>query len=140
MKKVNLFLDDLRFPKMSHNETKGLGVKYSNTATWVIVRDYFEFVDYVEKNFDNIGLISFDHDLACYKDGVEYTGKTAVDFLVNYCLDNNKEFPNWYVHTDNNSGRDNIIGRILNYIDKIENIDISNFRYFHRGIINNQLV
>lgn len=140
MKTVNLFLDDLRIPKMSHNETKGLGAKYSDTNTWVIVRDYFDFVDYVKDNFDKIALISFDHDLASYKDDIEYTGKSAVDFLIDFCIDNNKEFPNWYAHTDNNSGRDNIIGAILNYIDKVENKDINNFRYFHRGIINNQIV
>lgn len=137
---MNIFLDDIRIPSMSHNVDKGLGVDYSNKDKWVIVRDYFEFIDLLDKNFDKIDLISFDHDLACYKDGVEYTGKSAVDYLIDYCLDNNKNFPDWYAHTDNTSGKRNIIGAILNYINKVEGKDITNFRYYHNGIINSKPV
>jgi hypothetical protein len=136
MNKINVFLDDIRMPNMSHNESKGLGTEYSDKNKWIIVRDYFEFIDLVNKRFDDIDLVSFDHDLACYKDGVEYTGKTAADYLIDYCLDHNKKFPNWYAHTDNTSGRQNIRGTILNYLDKVENVDISNVRYFHNGILN----
>jgi hypothetical protein len=121
---------------MSHNSVKGLGDKLS----WVIIRDYFEFVNFLTENFDEINIISFDHDLACYKNGVEFTGKTAADFLINYCLDNDKKIPDWYVHSDNTSGKKNIIGVILNYLKNIEGFDISNFRYYHNGIINNLFV
>jgi hypothetical protein len=137
---MNIFLDDIRIPSMSHNVDKGLGIEYSDKSKWVIVRDYFEFTDLVDRNFDQINLVSFDHDLACYKDGVEYTGKSAVDYLINYCLDHNKKFPNWYAHTDNTSGKRNIIGAILNYLDKVEGKDITNFRYYHNGIFKNQPV
>ena len=137
---MNIFLDDIRIPSMSHNVDKGLGVDYSNKDKWVIVRDYFDFIDLVDNNFDKINLISFDHDLACYKDGVEYTGKSAVDYLIDYCLDNNKKFPDWYAHTDNTSGKRNIIGSVLNYLDKVEGKDIANFRYYHNGIVNNKPV
>jgi hypothetical protein len=135
-----VFLDDIRIPSMSHNVDKGLGVDYSDKNKWVIVRDYFDFIDLVDKHFDKIDLISFDHDLACYKDGVEYTGKSAVDYLIDYCLDNNKKFPDWYAHTDNTSGKRNIIGAVLNYINKVEGKDITNFRYYHNGIVNNKPV
>ena len=137
---MNIFLDDIRIPSMSHNVSKGLGVDYSDKDKWVIVRDYFDFINLVDKYFDKIDLISFDHDLACYKDGVEYTGKSAVDYLIYYCLDNNKNFPDWYAHTDNTSGKRNIIGAILNYINKVEGKDITNFRYYHNGIVNNKPV
>lgn len=137
---MKIFLDDIRIPSMSHNVSKGLGVDYSNKDKWVIVRDYFDFIDLVDKHFDEIDLISFDHDLACYKDGVEFTGKSAVDYLIDYCLDNNKKFPDWYAHTDNTSGKRNIIGAILNYINKVEGKDITNFRYYHNGIVNNKPV
>jgi hypothetical protein len=137
---MNIFLDDIRIPSMSHNVDKGLGVDYSDKNKWVIVRDYFDFIDLVDKNFDKINLISFDHDLACYKDGVEYTGKSAVDYLIDYCLDNNKNFPDWYAHTDNTSGKRNIIGAVLNFLDKVEGKDITNFRYYHNGIVNNKPV
>lgn len=138
---MNIFLDDIRFPNMSHNENKGLGVDYSSTSAWVILRDYFEFVDFVKKNFNKIKLVSFDHDLACYgENGREFTGKDAADFLINYCLDNHKEFPSWYVHSDNTSGKNNIIGSITNYLKVVEGKDLSNFRYYNNGILNNQPV
>ena len=131
---MKVFLDDLRVPKMSHTKGKGLGSAFQND--WVIARDYFQFVDLIDNHFDEIDLISFDHDLACYKDGEEFTGKTAVDYVVNYCLDHNKKFPNWYAHTDNTNGRQNIIGAVLNYLKVVEGVDTSKFRYFHKGIIN----
>lgn len=122
---------------MSHHMGKGLGDSFSATDKWVIVRDFFEFKDIIDKNFDDINIISFDHDLACYDDsGQELTGKTAADYLIQYCLDNNKKFPSWYVHSDNTSGKSNIIGVILNYLRVIEGYDISKFRYFNNGIIN----
>ncbi len=137
---MNIFLDDIRIPSMSHNVSKGLGVDYSDKDKWVIVRDYFDFVDLVDKHFDEIDLISFDHDLACYKDGVEYTGKSAVDYVIDYCLDHNKQFPDWYAHTDNTSGKRNIIGAVLNFVNKVEGKNITNFRYYNNGIINNKPV
>ena len=137
---MNVFLDDIRVPSMSHNVDKGLGVDYSDKDKWVIVRDYFDFVDLVDKHFDDIDLISFDHDLACYKDGIEFTGKSAVDYLINYCLDHNKQFPDWYAHTDNTSGKRNIIGAILNFLNKVEGKNITNFRYYNNGIVNNKPV
>lgn len=133
---MNLFLDDLRMPSMAHSKGRNLGETYSSKDKWVIVRDYFEFVDFINSNFDKIDLISFDHDLACYKDGKEWTGKDAADFLINYCLDNDKKFPSWYVHSDNTSGKSNIIGSIINYLKVVEGLDISNFRYYHNGILN----
>lgn len=137
---MNIFLDDIRIPSMSHNVSKGLGVDYSDKDKWVIVRDYFDFVDLVDKHFDEIDLISFDHDLACYKDGVEYTGKSAVDYVIDYCLDHNKQFPDWYAHTDNTSGKRNIIGAVLNFVNKVEGKNITNFRYYNNGIVNNKPV
>lgn len=137
---MNLFLDDIRVPSMSHNDKEGLGIDYASTDKWVIIKDYFNFIDIIDKHFDEIKLISFDHDLACVRDGREYTGKDAVDYVINFCLDNGKLFPNWYAHTDNTSGRENIIGAIKSYLKRIENRDLSGFRYYHNGIINNKFV
>lgn len=137
---MNLFLDDIRIPGVSHNAKKGLGLDYLPTKKWVIVRDYFSFVDIINKHFDEIKLVSFDHDLGCVKDGKEYTGKDAVDYLINYCLDHNKKFPDWYTHTDNTSGRENMIGTITSYLKNVEGKDLSEFRYFHNGIFNDKFV
>lgn len=137
---MNLFLDDIRVPSMSHNPNKGLGIEYSPTDKWTITRDYFDFIDIVNNHFDEIELVSFDHDLACVKDDKEYTGKDAVDYLINYCLDHNKKFPDWYAHTDNTSGRQNIIGAITSYLKNVEGKNLSDFRYYHNGIVNNKFV
>lgn len=141
MKKIKVFLDDIRTPAMAHNASKGLGLDYSPTENWVIARDYFEFVEIVNKYFYEIELVSFDHDLACVdSDGREWTGKDAADYLINYCLDHQTHFPDWYAHTDNTAGRQNIIGSIKGYLKSIEDKDLSDFRYYHNGIVNGKFV
>ncbi len=137
---MKIFLDDIRIPNMSHNDERGISV-LSDTNKWIITRDYKSFTKIIDNEFDNIELISFDHDLACYDDdGNELTGKDAVNYVVDYCMDNNKKFPDWYVHSDNTAGRENIIKTILNFLNRIEGKDISGFRYYNKGIINNNLV
>ena len=136
-----LFLDDIRTPAMAHNASKGLGLDYSPTEKWIIARDYFEFVKIVSANFYEIELVSFDHDLACVdSDGKEWTGKDAADYLINFCLDHNTHFPDWYAHTDNTAGRQNIIGAIKGYLKSIEGKDLLDFRYYHNGIVNGKFV
>lgn len=127
-----IYLDDIRIPTMSHSLNKGLGLEYSE---WIIIRNYFDFIKIIDDNFDKIELISFDHDLACYKSAKEYTGKDAVDYLINYCIDNNKSLPDWYLHTDNTCGRENMTSIILNYLKVIEGLDVSSFKYYHKGMI-----
>jgi hypothetical protein len=69
------------------------------------------------------------------------TGKNAVDYVIGYCLDNDKSFPkSWYVHSDNTNGRQNIIGAITNYLDKVEGITYPDFRGYHKGVVNGQAV
>lgn len=135
---MNIYLDDIRIPKMSHNKDSGLGENYSKKENWIIVRDYFEFKKLIDNNLSEINLISFDHDLASFDHNKEFTGKDAVNYLIEKLLDTNIEFPNWYVHSDNTSGRKNIIGIILSYLKSVENKDISNFRYHHKGMYNGE--
>lgn len=123
-----LYLDDIRIPENSFDYT---GNKMYLTPDWVIVRSYDEFVKHVTEN----GLpetVSFDHDLAhehynkdMYK-GSEYnkhyetfeekTGYDCVKWMVNYCIDNEKKFPNWYLHTMNPAGKINMESYIKNYL------------------------
>jgi hypothetical protein len=137
---MNIFLDDIRTPKMSHNEAKGLGTQFSNSDNWVIARDYFEFKNIIDSNINDIKLVSFDHDLACVSDGREWTGKDAADYLIEKCLDMDIKFPDFYVHSDNTSGKANIIGVILNFLKYKEGFDTSSFRYYHNGVINGKPV
>lgn len=127
----NLFLDDYRIPIDCIGYVVPLGIRPDlyTTNKWIIVKNYDEFVKYIEEN----GLpekISFDHDLADehytpkeywqdyeaskkYQEEVEvnYKEKTGYDcakWLINYCIENNLKLPEYYVHSMNPVGRDNI--------------------------------
>jgi hypothetical protein len=99
----NLFLDDFRHPYDVANYT-GNPV-YGNKTSWVIVRNYDEFVKCIEER----GLpekISFDHDLAdvhydaqdhvdqdYYDLCEEKTGYHCAQWMINYCLDRGEKLP-----------------------------------------------
>lgn len=111
----NLFLDDIRNPNMAYSIVKD---KRYNELSWIIVRDYSEFVSFIVKN-GLPSLISFDHDLdiSHYVDWSESTPmteeKTGYDcakWLVEYCMDNNCSLPDYLVHSMNPVGKANIIG------------------------------
>ncbi len=124
-----LFLDDIRIPK------DAIGLVPSNMNQlywendWSIVRNYTEFCDYIQSN----GLpefISFDHDLSDehyndlfsnenwikddndinlkYDEYKEKTGYECAKWLVDWCLENEKQLPNFIVHSANPVGKKNI--------------------------------
>lgn len=102
-----LFLDDIRFPK----DVKWIDIPSQN---WQIVRSYDEFINFIEKN----GIpyfISFDHDLSSEHysnsetDELEKTGFHAAKWLIEYCIENNLEIPEYAVHSMNPIGKQNII-------------------------------
>lgn len=119
-----LFLDDIRKPQDAYVYTKQ---PMFIEQQWDVVRNYNEFVNYIETN----GLpdfISFDHDLADshytpehlwddyekskeWQDQqvhIEKTGYECAKWLTEYCLTNNVKCPNWYCHSMNPVGKDNI--------------------------------
>jgi len=107
--------------------------------TWDIVRSYNEFVAWIESNGLPV-IISFDHDLAdthytpehlwvdynaskAWQDAqvhVEKTGFECAKWLVEYCMDNKLPLPQYYCHSQNPVGKDNIIG-LLNNFKKYQN-------------------
>ncbi len=114
---MRLFLDDIRVPydvfKMTINPI------FENNEDWVIVRDYYQFIDYIKK-YGLPEFISFDHDLSYehyleenqsdieYETLIEKTGYDASKWLVDYCMENDVEIPNYYVHSANPVGKQNI--------------------------------
>lgn len=135
-----LFLDDKRKdPTIVHNDSRGLGVNFGKSNNWIIARDYHQFIDIIENNFDSIELISFDHDISSYDlDENELTGKDAANFLINYCMDNKKTLPDWFVHSDNTGGNANIRQLLLNYMFRVESrLDKMTDAY---GYVNNNLI
>ena len=118
--KYKIYLDDERTP---------------NDNTWIVVRNYDKFVDKVkELGLDNIGVVSFDHDLGktaedeynsnVMNNGVldydnieEKTGYDAAKWLVGYYQDNFKTpFPKVYIHSFNPIGASNILKLINNFL------------------------
>jgi len=108
----HLFLDDFRQP----NEAICFGSKINYSAVdWVIVRNYGEFVSYIEKH-GLPSIISFDHDLAYEHYGMklntnEYEEKTGYDcakWLLEYCAKNKMDPPQYFLHSMNPEGRENI--------------------------------
>jgi hypothetical protein len=117
-----IFLDDKRKDAtIVHNKNRGLGVGIGRANNWVIARDYFQFIDILKSNFDQIDFISFDHDISSYDmDEKEMTGKDAAQFLIDYCMDNGKTIPDWFVHSDNTGGNRNIRQLLINYMYRVE--------------------
>jgi hypothetical protein len=119
MKKVRLYLDDVRIP---------------TDEDWVLATNYQEFVDKVnEIGLENIETISLDHDLGegamieyynnvrknyelNYDNIEEKTGFDACKFLVNESLDKGIPLPTVYVHSANPIGSANMMGYINNYL------------------------
>lgn len=119
MNKLKLYLDDVRTPL---------------DDTWIIVRNYDEFVETVTKHgLHKFEVISLDHDLGDqamneyhtnvrtnyildYNNIQEKTGMDCAKFLVEYCMDNSVNLPLVYVHSANPIGSANIMGYINNFL------------------------
>ena len=111
-----LFLDDIRLPKDVKWMQMPLG-------PWIIVRSHDEFVKHIVQH----GLpsfVSFDHDLGLehyivgapkYNEYKEKTGHDCAKWLVEYCMNNNLEFPEYQVHSMNPIGSTNIRSYIESY-------------------------
>ena len=126
-----LFIDDVRNP----SDVKWVQLPL---GPWEVVRNYNEFVSHVTKN----GLpsfVAFDHDLAdehyrpsmynkdghysnYYTDGTfkEKTGYDCAKWLIEYCMNNNKMFPNYEVHSMNPIGKMNIKSIVENFKSTIK--------------------
>ena len=113
-----LYLDDVRQPSQSGLFCEPELIPLYNKEKWDIVRNYHEFVAWIELN----GLpdvISFDHDLAdVHYHAVinqeeirylEHTGYHCAKWLCDYCIDNNLKLPQYYVHSMNPIGALNIM-------------------------------
>ncbi|WP_353149525.1 cyclic-phosphate processing receiver domain-containing protein [Chryseobacterium sp.] len=113
-----LFLDDIRYPVEAYHYTRqDIFLK----GEWHIVRNYEQFVNRIlEKGLPE--LISFDHDLADKQSSVqnsreamEKTGYDCAKWLVEYCIDNHLDLPEFYCHSMNPVGKENIISLLKNF-------------------------
>lgn len=125
----NLFLDDIRTPSNVANYIlpNNLRPQYLK-ETWVIVRNYEEFVNVIAAN-GMPAKISFDHDLAdihydpeTWTEGFEYHEKTGLDcakFIIELLLDTGKNIPEVIVHSQNPVGAERILNLFDNYCKHI---------------------
>ena len=115
MKKL-LWLDDMRDPNSGDWLLRYASEYYYhsdvNKVYWV--KDYDEFTQWINQN----GLpdkICFDHDL-----GLDRSGYDAAKWIVEYCIDNNLDMPEWRVQSANPVGVNNInqlLNKAKNHLD-----------------------
>lgn len=130
-----LFLDDVRYPDecLQYLPMNSEEIKMYLSEDWVIVRNYSEFVEYISK-YGVPDFISFDHDLAKghyhknMQEGIiDYdsedfnlpenkTGMHCVKWLCDYCKTNNKNLPQYKIHSMNPVGRENMKFYLENYV------------------------
>lgn len=132
--KYRIFLDDYREPTQCVNYMhRRIGNKnhiYLD-PNWVITKNYKEFVDCIIIN-GLPELISYDHDLSDehYSGEInnetdwsdyylmndrEMTGYDCAKWLVDYCETNGLVLPEFFVHSMNPIGRQNIQNYLDNY-------------------------
>lgn len=113
-----LFLDDIRYPIEAYHYTQQ---NIFLRKDWHIVRNYEQFVNRIlEKGLPE--MISFDHDLAdehyLGPDSQEFVEKTGYDcakWLVEYCMDYYLDLPEFYCHSMNPVGKENIESLLKNF-------------------------
>lgn len=113
-----LFLDDIRYPIEAYHYTQQ---DIFLRKDWHIVRNYEQFVNSIlEKGLPE--MISFDHDLADEhylksnsNELVEKTGYDCAKWLIEYCMDNDADLPEFYCHSMNPVGKENIENLLKNF-------------------------
>ena len=130
-----LFLDDIIIPKDAIGLVPSNMNQFYWENDWDVVKNYSEFCDYIQK-YGSPDFVSFDHDLADdhyndlfsdenwskndtdvvlkYDDYKEKTGYECAKWLVDYCLENGLQLPDYVVHSANPVGKKNIESYLLN--------------------------
>lgn len=127
----NLLLDDdpHRTPYSISKWMPEKAVPIYTTMLWERVWNYKEFVETIERKGLPL-LVSFDHDLAdehyaipedydkaiTYEKFEEKTGYHAMQWMIDYIIDNNLRPPGVFVHSLNPVGRDNIANLFDNFL------------------------
>jgi hypothetical protein len=116
MTKYCLFLDDCRTPEDVFLYTKN---SLYLSEKWMIVRNYDQFILAIN-NYGIPYVLSFDHDLESshyghqqgeipYDQFAEKTGYHCAKWLIDYCINNNKDVPQVVlIHSMNFNGSRNI--------------------------------
>lgn len=113
-KKIGLFLDDERNPE------DVTWITYPDNIEWYCLTRMNDFMFCIMES-DDVDYISFDHDLQDFDlYGGENTGYDCLKWLLNYCIDNNKNIPMCFFHSQNVVGKENMQSYYNNFIKFIE--------------------
>ena len=136
--KILLWLDDMRDPFLGDWLLSYAPDFDDNRENVVWVKNYEDFITWITDN----GLpykVAFDHDLGQdvadanvangmskrksrkEKKGIK-DGKDAANWMVDYCLDNEKDIPFFTIQSANPTGADNIRGLLLGAMKHINKI------------------
>jgi hypothetical protein len=120
---ISIYLDDYRIP-----------LEHPNNGEWLVVKNYEEFIQTVsEIGFDNIDIISLDHDLdksstdhyfnfvkknysIDYSQIKEKTGLDVVKWMIMHSSETGTDIPQCYIHSHNPIGSGNMLGYINLYL------------------------
>lgn len=80
---------------------------------WIPARDYFSAVSYIQ--YEVIDEISLDHDLACFRDGKEYTGYDVLMFILERKNQGYGVPAKINIHTANVVARERMLGVLERY-------------------------
>lgn len=125
-KTVLIWLDDIRDPRNSEFVSNWLKVNENKWSIYSVLwcKNYFDFKGILDKVFDIVDTICFDHDLASFdEDGNEYTGYSAASLVVDYCIEHNKKLPKYFSQSDNTPGRENIL-KLLDNFNNFQNTNV----------------
>lgn len=113
---VLLWIDDIRDPNLAKWQSfikSAFRGKHISDIVWV--KSYKEFKEWVDKN-GLPNLVSFDHDLGDVENpDNEKTGYDCCKYLIDFCMDNDCDFPQYAIQSDNGPGSDNIDKYIKNF-------------------------
>lgn len=111
--KTLLWLDDLRDPKDTLWSEWIINSGYDLSELNIVwVKNYVEFIEHI--NTEGLpDVIGFDHDLG---ESDEMTGFDCAKWLVDYCIDNEKDLPKWLIQSANPVGAKNISGLLISYL------------------------
>jgi len=119
--KIILWLDDIRNPEIG--DVKNfisylIWEFFDNTPTNIVwIKTQAGFENYIKEN-GLPDLISFDNDLGIGNG----EGYDCAKWLVKYCMDNNANLPDWYVHSANPVAKENIKNLLINFENNYEKI------------------
>lgn len=103
---MKIYLDDVRFPTESYDYMiYRIGDKRDiYLEDWIIVRNYDDFVYTIERNYENISVVSFDHDLFPDPNQTVKNGLACAKWMNDFYSFKKLELPIIYIHSMNRYG------------------------------------